>query len=58
MVSASAGDSAILSVSNSATCHWCHVMERESFEDTEVAQALNDNFVAIKIDREELPGVC
>lgn len=39
-----------------ATCHWCHVMERESFEDKQVAQLLNNNFVAIKIDREELPG--
>lgn len=40
-----------------ATCHWCHVMEHESFEDAEVAQILNNNFVSIKIDREELPDV-
>lgn len=40
-----------------ATCHWCHVMEHESFEDLEVAQLLNENFVCIKIDREELPEV-
>lgn len=40
-----------------ATCHWCHVMERESFEDAEVAQMMNDNFVNIKVDREELPDV-
>ena len=40
-----------------STCHWCHVMEHESFEDNEVAKVLNDNFVAIKIDREELPDI-
>lgn len=40
-----------------ATCHWCHVMERESFEDPEVAQFLNTQFVPIKVDREELPDV-
>ncbi len=36
-----------------ATCHWCHVMERESFEDDEAARLLNDTFVCIKVDREE-----
>lgn len=40
-----------------STCHWCHVMERESFEDEEVAKALNDSFVAIKVDREERPDI-
>ncbi len=40
-----------------ATCHWCHVMERESFEDPEVAWFLNTHFVPIKVDREELPDV-
>ncbi|MDQ4065366.1 MAG: thioredoxin domain-containing protein, partial [Actinomycetota bacterium] len=40
-----------------AACHWCHVMEHESFEDPEVAQVLNDNFVSIKIDREERPDI-
>jgi len=40
-----------------ATCHWCHVMERESFEDLEVAWFLNTHFVPIKVDREELPDV-
>ena len=35
-----------------ATCHWCHVMERESFEDEEAAEYLNDTFVCIKVDRE------
>lgn len=40
-----------------ATCHWCHVMERESFEDEEVARLLNDSFVSIKVDREERPDI-
>ncbi|HPL54760.1 MAG TPA: thioredoxin domain-containing protein [Bacillota bacterium] len=40
-----------------STCHWCHVMERESFEDEEMAEVLNDNFVAIKVDREERPDI-
>ncbi|KAH6868161.1 hypothetical protein BKA58DRAFT_316939 [Alternaria rosae] len=40
-----------------AACHWCHVMERESFENEEVAKLLNENFIPIKIDREERPDV-
>ncbi|HSE82975.1 MAG TPA: thioredoxin domain-containing protein, partial [Thermodesulfobacteriota bacterium] len=40
-----------------STCHWCHVMERESFEDTEVAKLMNDAFVSIKVDREERPDL-
>jgi uncharacterized protein YyaL (SSP411 family) len=40
-----------------ASCHWCHVMERESFMDTAVARIMNENFVAIKIDREERPDI-
>ena len=40
-----------------STCHWCHVMERESFENDDVARLLNDHFVAIKVDREERPDV-
>jgi len=40
-----------------ATCHWCHVMERESFEDDEVAAVLNAHFVCVKVDREERPDV-
>ncbi len=40
-----------------ATCHWCHVMERESFEDPELAKLLNSLFVSIKVDREERPDV-
>ena len=40
-----------------ATCHWCHVMEKESFEDEEVARCLNDTFISIKVDREERPDI-
>jgi len=40
-----------------AACHWCHVMEHESFEDTVVAKIMNDNFISIKVDREERPDV-
>jgi uncharacterized protein YyaL (SSP411 family) len=40
-----------------SSCHWCHVMERESFMDDEIAKFLNENFVCIKIDREERPDV-
>ena len=40
-----------------ATCHWCHVMEEESFEDEEIAEFINQNYIAIKVDREERPDV-
>src|SRR3954462_7875447 len=40
-----------------AACHWCHVMEHESFEDAEVAALMNESFVCIKVDREERPDV-
>lgn len=46
----------LVSVGYSA-CHWCHVMERESFENEDVAQIMNENFVCIKVDREERPDV-
>jgi uncharacterized protein YyaL (SSP411 family) len=46
----------LVSIGYSA-CHWCHVMERESFEDPEVAEAMNAGFVTIKVDREERPDV-
>jgi uncharacterized protein len=46
----------LLSVGYSA-CHWCHVMERESFEDDETARMMNENFVNIKVDREERPDI-
>ena len=40
-----------------STCHWCHVMERESFESEEIGAVLNEHFVSIKVDREERPDV-
>lgn len=40
-----------------ATCHWCHVMEHESFEDLEIAAYLNEHYVSIKVDREERPDI-
>jgi uncharacterized protein YyaL (SSP411 family) len=46
----------ILSIGYS-TCHWCHVMERESFENNEIAALMNDHFVSIKVDREERPDI-
>ncbi len=50
------GRAVFLSVGYS-TCHWCHVMERESFEDLEIARVLNERFVPVKVDREERPDV-
>ena len=46
----------ILSIGYS-TCHWCHVMEKESFEDIEVAKLMNETFISIKVDREERPDI-
>ena len=46
----------LLSVGYS-TCHWCHVMEEESFEDEEIAQFMNENYIPIKVDREERPDI-
>jgi len=46
----------LVSIGYSA-CHWCHVMEHESFEDEEVAKVMNENFICIKVDREERPDV-
>ncbi len=46
----------LLSIGYSA-CHWCHVMERESFENTEIAKIMNEHFVSIKVDREERPDL-
>src|SRR5262249_41404560 len=40
-----------------SSCYWCHVMERECFEDPEIARLLNEKFVSIKVDREERPDV-
>jgi uncharacterized protein YyaL (SSP411 family) len=46
----------LISIGYSA-CHWCHVMERESFEDPEIAELMNERFVCVKVDREERPDV-
>src|SRR5437667_11126142 len=46
----------LLSVGYSA-CHWCHVMERESFENEDIAGLMNEHFVSIKVDREERPDI-
>lgn len=46
----------LLSIGYSA-CHWCHVMERESFEDEAIAEIMNNHFVSIKVDREERPDL-
>jgi uncharacterized protein YyaL (SSP411 family) len=54
---AQAEDKLVLVSIGYATCHWCHVMERESFEDETLARYLNEHFVAIKVDREERPDV-
>lgn len=40
-----------------SSCHWCHVMEKESFSDTTVSRFMNSHFVSIKVDREERPDV-
>ena len=50
------GRPVLLSVGYS-TCHWCHVMEEESFEDVQIARYLNEHYIAIKVDREERPDV-
>jgi len=50
------GRPVLLSIGYS-TCHWCHVMEEESFEDEEIARYLNENYITIKVDREERPDV-
>ena len=50
-------DKAIFLSIGYATCHWCHVMERESFESVGVAKVLNEHFISIKVDREERPDV-
>ena len=54
---AKAEDKLLLISIGYAACHWCHVMEHESFEDSTVAKVMNDNFVCIKVDREERPDV-
>jgi len=54
---AKAEDKVILVSIGYAACHWCHVMEKESFEDEKVAALMNENFINIKIDREERPDL-
>jgi uncharacterized protein len=54
---ARAEDRPILLSVGYAACHWCHVMEHESFEDDETARVMNENFVSVKVDREERPDV-
>jgi uncharacterized protein YyaL (SSP411 family) len=54
---AAAEDKPVLVSIGYATCHWCHVMEHESFEDPEVAAAMNRNCIPIKVDREERPDI-
>jgi uncharacterized protein len=54
---ARAGDKLIFLSIGYSTCHWCHVMERESFEDEQVAELMNRAFVSIKVDREERPDL-
>ena len=46
----------LLSVGYSS-CHWCHVMEKESFENNDIAEQMNQNFINIKVDREERPDI-
>ena len=54
---ARSGDRPVFLSIGYSTCHWCHVMARESFADAEVARALNRDFIPIKVDREERPDV-
>src|SRR6059058_462869 len=51
------GDRPILLSIGYAACHWCHVMERESFEDALTARVMNEHFVCVKVDREERPDL-
>ena len=54
---AKSGNKLIIISIGYAACHWCHVMEHESFEDTSVARLMNDYYVSIKVDREERPDI-
>ena len=57
LAAARAADRPILLSVGYSACHWCHVMERESFEDEQIAQRMNEHFINIKVDREERPDV-
>ncbi|RZJ24182.1 MAG: thioredoxin domain-containing protein, partial [Flavobacterium sp.] len=50
-------DKLIILSSGYSACHWCHVMEHESFENDEVADVMNRSFISIKVDREERPDI-
>ena len=54
---AKAGDKPVFLSIGYSTCHWCHVMAHESFEDTEIAEILNQHFISIKVDKEERPDI-
>src|ERR1700684_3222312 len=54
---AQAEDKPILLDIGAVWCHWCHVMDRESYEDAEIAAVINEHFVAVKVDRDERPDV-
>ncbi|PKM94569.1 MAG: thioredoxin domain-containing protein [Firmicutes bacterium HGW-Firmicutes-1] len=54
---ATSEDKAVFLSIGYSTCHWCHVMERESFEDEDVAKVLNNKYISIKVDREERPDI-
>src|SRR6202522_1774402 len=54
---AQAEDKPILLDIGAVWCHWCHVMDRESYEDAETARIINEHFVAVKVDRDERPDV-
>ena len=54
---AQAEDKPILLDIGAVWCHWCHVMDRESYENAETAKIINDHFVAVKVDRDERPDV-
>src|SRR5579863_7020077 len=54
---AQAEDKPILLDIGAVWCHWCHVMDRESYEDPELARIVNDHYIAMKVDRDERPDV-
>ena len=54
---AQAEDKPVLLDIGAVWCHWCHVMDRESYEDPEIAAIINEHFVAVKVDRDERPDV-
>jgi uncharacterized protein YyaL (SSP411 family) len=57
LAKAKSQNSLIIVSTGYSACHWCHVMEHESFEDNEVADVMNRDFISIKVDREERPDI-